>query len=112
MRRSTRLIVPCLLLSILLLSSAYATASECPIALDSKLLALVEVLDGPIGTGQPQAPDRNRWLITPIPRNLWNRYPPYYLICKYQETSETVSVELPRNTRVCEPTKGVNVRCR
>ncbi len=112
MRRSVHLTLFCPLLFVWPLNSSGATALQCPPVFNGKPLAKAEVFDGPIGSGQPQAPERNQWLINPLPRDQWSRYPPYYLICNYQRTAETVSVELHRNTRVCEPAKGKNVRCR
>lgn len=89
-----------------------ATAAECPFVYEGKPLASAEVFDGPIATGQPQAPERNRWVINPIPSDFWDRYPPYYLQCKYRGATDIVSIELPRSTRICRPIDKFNIRCR
>ena len=93
-------------------SPAGAAGSECPAVHDGKLLENSEVFDGPLDAGQALAPERNRWLINPIPQSLWSKYSAYYLICTYRGTDKVVSVELPRNTRLCRPTGTANIRCR
>ena len=81
----------------------------CPEIHLNKPLESFQVLDGPLGEGQPQAPEGNRWVINPVPPSLWK---PFYLACKYRGLADVVAVELPRRTRVCEIQKAPNVRCR
>jgi hypothetical protein len=86
-------------------------APGCPPTYEGKPLRQFDVMDGPPGTGQPQAPEGNCWTIYPIPRTFWDRYPAFYLSCKYRGARGMVSVELPRSTRTCEILKGPNVQC-
>ena len=81
----------------------------CPATRQNMPLESFQVLDGPPGDGQPQAPEGNRWVINPVPPSLWK---PFYLACKYRGLADLVAVELPRSTRVCEIQKAPNVQCR
>jgi len=100
------------LLFLTLESGSARPATGCPPTYASKPLESFEVFDGPPKTGEPQAPEGNRWLFNPIPASLWSRYPPFYLGCKYRGVTDLVAVELPRNIRVCEIRKAPNVQCR
>ena len=103
--RRTALFIGALLLGGIRPTGADAM-KDCPATRQDKPLESFQVLDGPPGEGQPQAPEGNRWVINPVHPSLWK---PFYLACKYRGLADLVAVELPRNTQVCEIQKAPNV---
>jgi hypothetical protein len=90
-------------------STGADTMNGCPARHQNLPLESFQVLDGPPGSGQAQAPEGCRWVISPVPHSRWK---PFYLACKYHGVADLVAVELRPTTRLCEIKRAPNVHCR
>lgn len=79
---------------------------------DGKVLRDVGLFEGLPENMVELMPEPGRFVVPQTPRALLDRYPPFYLGCRYRGASDLVAVELPRTIKACEITKGPQVQCR
>ncbi len=113
MQSSSRLFLISALVGLLLGTAAHAQSDiiGCPQTHDGKALREVGVFEGRPENILEIMPEPGRFVIPQTPRPLWAQYPPYYLGCRYEGTSQIIPVELPRAITVCDFVKRHNVRC-
>ncbi len=102
---SSRLPAACLVIAWLVARmAANALAGEigCPLTHDGKPLKDVELFEGPPSDKLEIVPRPGRFVVPQPPKELWATLPNYTLGCTYHGSIEIVTVELPRDIRVCE----------
>lgn len=95
--------------------SVTARASQadigCPPTNDGKPLKGVELFVGPPSNKDEVMPERGHFVVPWTPRDMWDRFPASTLRCTYRDSTDMVTIVLPRYVRVCEFTDGPQVRC-
>ena len=84
----------------------------CPATLKGHQLKDTELFDGPPENLYEIMPEPGKFLVPYRPPNLWNRYPPATLLCRYRDLDEKITVVLPRSVTVCAFPHYPQVECR
>ena len=83
----------------------------CPPTYAGKPLKGVGLFSGPPEDKVQLMPKPGYFIVPQRPRELWEKYPASTLGCKYQGTDEIITVELPRDIRICEFPDYPEVNC-
>ena len=78
---------------------------------EGKPLKSVELFEGPPADKVEIMPQPGRFVVPQEPRELWDKYPPFTLGCTYVGSKDMVTVVLPREIKVCDFMRGVQVDC-